>query len=239
MAFQKGHLDYRRKYSDEPGEKAVETTVPEPTPEAGQGDTAATLISLGQAFLAMAQEKTDKAKAMVGIADMLGKLSAADYPALLDHPEVQRFVDGLIKQKAESTDDPPGTIYNKGTLAEHKKPWQWRDLDNAERITFTPNETRLIVFNGLPLTIIADVENTVPAPFYGLYVESKRNTRFAQEHAEWLMRKRDNPTHPDMATPDSVRARAIGGVGWYEPGSGPHAGAAPISDEEGKGGEAA
>ncbi len=234
MAFQKGHPNYHKKRSEEEtvGDVVSEQAPPIEAPD----DSSALLASLGQAFLAMSQDKAGQQQAIVRVTEVLSKLSAKDYPALMDNPEVQRFIDGMVKQKAESSEDPPGTVYNRGTLAEHKKPWTWRDIKNEKMITFTPNRSMLLVWNGLVANIFADQENTIPACFYGIYVESQRGTKFATEHAEWLFRHRDAPTHPDMVTAEGVVARATGDTGSYLPGAGPHSGAAAVA-EEGEGGE--
>lgn len=222
----------------------VEAPLPESPPTARPPTEGADemLASIGKALMELAGEKGQQEKAITQLADMLGKLSPKDYPALAANESIQAFIEKMAEQKASASDDPPGTIYNRGTLAEHKKPWSWRDLKDAETVTFTPNETRLLVWNGLALTVVAEQENTVPAIFYGVYLESVRATKFGREHMEWLMRKRDGPTHPDMVSPDGVRARSTADQGWYQPGAGSIAGAAPpeaAGAEEGKGGEAA
>lgn len=240
MAFQKGHPPYPPYVKKESQEAIVENATEQtPVPEGERDSTSTMLADLGRAFLEMAGDKAGQEKTVARVVEVLSKLSAKDYPALADNADVQRFVEMLALRKAETSDDPPGTVYNRGSLAAHKKPWAWRDLANEKPITFTPSESCMLVWNGLVLSIVAEQETTIPACFYGLYMESRKNTRFAREHAEWLLRKRDLPTHPDMVTPDAVRARATGGIGWYEPGAGPHAGAAPMTAEEEKGGEAA
>lgn len=182
---------------------------------------AETLSQLGQALQEAATKKRGGAKVIGQLTDLLSRLSVKDYPELADHPVVAQFLETVATSKARNSDDPPGTVYNKGTLAEHKKPWQWRDLKDFPTITFTPLENAELYYNGLgPVYLTADVECTVHEVFYGIYMESRRQQRFGREHMAWLMRRRDAPSHPDMITVEAIKARASGDGAHYLPGGG-------------------
>jgi hypothetical protein len=212
--------------------------VPEPAPATAgmeqQEDSSGLLASLGQALLRAAGEKGEQAKALETLKEILPKLSVKEFPKLADEPVIQEFVERLAREKAASSDDPPGTIYNRGTLAEFKKDWTIKDLEKSGMplITFTPAETILVTWNELRCQLIADQEITCYKCFYDVYQEHRRAMGFAREHAAFLFRK-GPATHPDMALPDAARARATGDDGWYVPGGGSVAGGVILEGAEG------
>lgn len=227
----------RQKAQERFAGKGSATAVAEP--EEQGTDMSALLASLGQALSSAGTKKADQQRALSDLEAVLARLNPKEYPDLVDHPAIQQFVELLGQAKARSSGDPPGTIYNKGTLGAYKKPWTWSDMKDFPTVTFVPMENAFLQWNGLICTVVADMEQTIYKPFHDLYMESRRNTRYAKHMAEWLFRQREDPPPPDFISPEAVRARAYGDGGWYQPGAGSIAGAVtgPAGPESSEGGD--
>jgi len=226
---------------------------PEPESEEPRGivDAADDLIAqLGQALLQSGKSRAERNRQLSEVERVLSKLSPRDFPDLADNPVVLRFLDAMAERQAElHPQDPPGTIYNKGTLAANKKRWQWSDLRpvydsdgklirGMPEITFTPIETIPVTYNGLTLMLIAEQEMTIPKCFYDIFMERRRGLETAREHAAVLFRQRGgiDPTRADPSVMGEATAR-VRGHGMGSEGYRPGAGMFPLGAEEGEGGE--
>lgn len=184
------------------------------------------LANLAAVFAQAAGNKAAHAKALGEVEAVLSKLSPKDFPELAESPVIQQFLDQMAERNAElHPDDPPGTIYNRGTLGMTKKRWQWSDLKDAERVRLTPTETIPITYQGLTMVLQADMDMEIPKPFYDVYMERRRGMETARQHAAFLFRQRDNidPNRADPSVLSSssgmVRGHGQGNTG-YKPGAG-------------------
>lgn len=210
------------------------------------GSEAASLAALGQALMNAASEGAtaeDQVAAMATLREVLPRLNFKKFPQLRDDPVIEAFLDQLSEERANSADVPPGTVIDRGKPTERIKDWTERDLiqSGQQLVTFTPNETMPIIWNGLRCQLIADQEITTYKCFYDVYMEHKFETRFAEAHKSWLFGQRDDLPHPDMANPDGVRARASATGGTLINGGGlfdAEAAAAAGTEQEAAGGQA-
>jgi hypothetical protein len=223
----------RRSEEDAEALAHEESVAQEEVAEAGAFDF---LKRLGTALLESGGGRAERNKTLAELEAVLVKLSPRDYPELAENPVIQQFLEVMAERKAEASDDPPGTIYNAGTLAATKKRWQWRDLARFPVVTFTPNETIPVTFQGLTLMLIADTEMAVPSIFKDIYDERRRGHETAREHAAFLFRQRDQ-IDPTRADPSVVgySSGLVRGHGMGRDGYRPGAGAFPIGAEEGEG----
>lgn len=199
-----------------------------------ESDSASTLAQLATLFQTAAKNKGIRTDRFEEIERLLAKLGPNDYPELLESPVVQGFLDQLAERtEARHPDDLPGTIYNLGQLSATKKRWQWRDLAQFPQVTFTPNETIPVTWNGLMIVLQADLEMTVPEPFKQVYDEHKRALETGRQHVAYLFRQRDaidvNRADPSVIGPQSGLVRGHGqgagptsgykvGAGLFNPG---------------------
>lgn len=202
-----------------------------PTGSADDGG-AAILQQMANIFQDAAGKKTAQIGVLREVEGLLGKLTPEDYPSLAKSPQIQAFIELLGTHAAELHPDAlPGSIQNPGSLAVNKRPWEWRHMKDFEMKTFTPNETILIVWQGLPLQLVADEEMTVPKPFYDTYMERKSATLTAREHADILYRRKDVMdlreraggvrADPSVMNDGTSKVRAQGqGRDGYKPGAG-------------------
>jgi len=66
----------------------------------------------------------------------------------------------------------PGRVING-----QKVTWTFRDMEQFKKVTFIPEETVPVTFNGLTYNLIADYEVTVPEPIFNIYREYRRKSR--------------------------------------------------------------
>ena len=92
-------------------------------------------------------------------------------------------------------------------LANDPNVWTWdrvRDMLTAgeiKAITFVPDESVRIGWNGLYVHVCKDVENVVPEMHYNVYAESRKGTREAYENSRQTLLKRVGRTETGpMAT---------------------------------------
>lgn len=206
-----------------------------------EGDLAQQLAQLGQALASVAGKRQARQQVVGQIEALLAKLTPRDYPELADSPAVQKFLEVIEEQHAASS-DAPGTIYNRGSMAQVKKPWGWADLapTKCEWLTFTPQESTTVTIQGLRATFIADVEWTGPRAFYDVYADSRRARRVAQEHVRYLFGQGGTPSDPTVINDASLLVRAMASGGSFYPGAGGFKpGEAPAGEQGGTSGEAA
>lgn len=167
-------------------------------------------------------KKTRRDAALAGLGDMLDKLTAADYPELINHPVVQRLMETVSDARVESAGVPPGT-----EVAGLKKPWTWADIAEGKRpepelqwVVWEPRQNMSITWNGIQLNVRDGIEIRTPRCFKDIHDESRRGMRAAEEHRAYLMKQRsDAPTDPtilgrpgEMAQGARVRGGMAGGM---------------------------
>ena len=75
-------------------------------------------------------------------------------------------------------DAQPGMIVGKGTGHPMKVPYTLNKLkDLFPEVTFTPEETIPVTYQGVKIQLIADREITVPEPFKGIYDDYRKAKR--------------------------------------------------------------
>lgn len=206
----------------------------------------ANIADLAKGLADAAEDQTKRNKLVDGILDEIGSLDKDDAKALFRDERVQALIEAVTEERAESSDDRPGTIYA-GMIGSTpvkgftKKAWTESDLrkevekGHATIVRYTPRSTQPVIWNGLVRQFVEDEPMWVEDTFIGIYEESLFATKAAADHAQWLMRKRDTLRDPSMVTPNGAKARATGSSGWYVPGGGMIAG----RGEEGGTGEQA
>lgn len=92
--------------------------------------------------------------------------------------KLKELVDAVAKEKvAESTPHIPGAKTSFG-----KVPWTRTAFEaKFSKITFTPEETIPITWNGLRYQLIADMETSVPFPIKQIYDEWRKNQRIGHK----------------------------------------------------------
>ena len=62
------------------------------------------------------------------VVNALSTLKVKDYPELAENPAFTKFLEDYHKAQVKSGRLPPGSVINKGTLAENMIPWTLNDL---------------------------------------------------------------------------------------------------------------
>lgn len=164
------------------------------------------LVQLAQAAGGVAKKKQERGKILDQVADLLNKLDPEAYGELLEHPAVAKLTDQVVQAKSANPDVPPGADLGP---AIGKKPWTVRDLapDRMDQVTWTPRMSVPITYNGITLYVQEDVEITTPKCFKDIHDESRARLRDAKEHIDFIMRKRDSVSNPNILTQGSMRVR--------------------------------
>jgi hypothetical protein len=209
-----------------------------PTPPSG--DEARVLSGLGELAreleAAAAQSEAEGAVADKVFA-LIGTLDEDARKRLFQREAVRALFEVAADKDAPAgPDDPPGTVYYRTMPGGDKspwskKPWTWRDLTSPTPPrqpmplkTWVPERRVNLFWNGLAVSLVPRRPVTLPEVFYGVYQDMLRNEELAEEHAAWLMKKRDTLSDPSMVTPDGAQSRAIanhnGAVNIHVPGGG-------------------
>lgn len=159
--------------------------------------------------------------------------SNADYRQLAGSEVIQAFVERFNDARQTTSDVKPGQIMNPGSILQTKRPWTWDDLKGCDTVTFIPNETLPITWNGLTVYVNTDIETTIPAVHYGIYQEHRRLMRAGREHAEYLAGQRTTVSDPSIISTDSVRIRGSASAGHFIPGGGLISRGTTSEEEEG------
>jgi hypothetical protein len=198
-------------------EPTIESVVMSPDAAASE------LKELAASLAKAADDKSERTRALDSLETFLRRLSPKDYPDLADSEIVQKFIERIAERKVEANkDDPPGTIYNRGTIAQFKKPWTERDLalSGMGMIEFETAEPECVIWNG----IRRDYEPGVPYRDYKCFLdtirEKNRNLRLAGEHAEYMFKMRSSLTDRSIATLGTARIRGTADRGSYRPAAG-------------------
>lgn len=188
------------------------------------------LAKLGAALAEVAGNAEKKTRVIDMIMDKIGSLDKETAKLLVQDERIQNLLEVVSSEKAQSANDPPGTIYD-GFIGQTKvkgfvkKPWSERDLA-ADRegagklVSIVPSETILVFWNGLRRQFIADEEMVVEKCFVDIYNEHRRNTKLGSDHAAYLFKKRDTMSDWSMLTREGAKVRGMGDTGWYVAGGG-------------------
>jgi hypothetical protein len=226
-----------RTRSDVPDVPGVEAP-DEPTMT--EDDATSELARLGQALIATAGDKRKQQQVAQDLESLLAKLTPKDFPQLADNPAVLQFLESMAHAKAEGSDDPPGTIYNRGSVAVHSKPWTWNDLKSPPPgwvpgtplprgsvewvYNYRPQRTTPVTWNGLTVQFFARQPWTGPKVFVDVLDEGDRLEQVAHEHAAFMFKNGGLPSDPGVINEGTRRVRAAssaGGVGsGFRPGAG-------------------
>lgn len=220
---------------------AATATLEPPAPAADE--TANELKRLAATLFSAADKKEQRDNALGDLEAFLARLSPKDFPDLADSPVVQQFVEMLGQRKAEmSPDDPPGTEYNRGTMAATSKPWTFRDLENSDIpiIEFEFDSFEDVYWQGLRRTYQPGVTYRDWRCFPDLVREGRKNMRLGNEHVQYLMKQANSLSDPSIAGIGTARVRGTADVGTYGPAAGLFTPdyEAGMTQEDGEGGEA-
>jgi hypothetical protein len=211
-------------------------------PESDGDDAISQLMATLAAVQSKKLKQTDALKQLGGILDQLDPAKNAD---LLDDPTIAAFVERVTTQRvaqAEKLGLPPGTQVGTG-LGQDGVPWHYTDLpkycrrrlagheqdavtteENSELdlVTFIPNQTTSVTWNGLTCHFHADEPLTTYKPFYDVWMESKRLGRIGDQHKAYMFGSSDQ-IPAELAQGDqavaTARVRAYMAMG-SEPGRG-------------------
>lgn len=227
-AAQAGRNGARKRHGQAPAAVAVADPPSTPALEGdvldAPDDVFQQLVQLAQAAGGVAKKQQERGAILDQVADLLNKLDPQAYGEVLAHPAVEKLTSEVLKAKEQDGDVLPGSSLGQ---AIGKKPWTWRDLaeDKMEWVTYTPRRTVPVTYNGLTTYFQEDVTVRVPKCFVDIEEESRRNSRLAREHQEYMFRKRDSLSDPgllaggSMAGPGKVRGMFSGGLAggtWQE-----------------------
>jgi hypothetical protein len=186
-------------------------------------DAAEELKQLAASLYKVADNKAERGKKLDELEGFLKRLDAKDFPELANSEIVMRFIDMIAERKSEiNKDDPPGTIYNRGTIGQYKKAWTEHDLRTSDIaiVEFEVNEPETVVWNGLR----RDYEPGITYADYRCFIdqirERNRNLRLAEEHAEYLFKLRQTLTDNGIATMGTARVRGSADRGSYRRAAG-------------------
>ncbi len=201
---------------------------------AGKAETLTALGDLAKQLEA-AGEDAEKSVAIAKQIDAaLGTLSKDQMKELLGMPAVARLFEIAGEKQAEGKHDdeaPPGT-YNYRNIGGNmvpvsKKPWDWRWLNTRYPMKLIMNDERkrTICFQGLCVTLLPRERKILPEPFYGVWERKIIDEGLAEQHAEYLFKRRAQPPDdPSILTPASFTSRETanhdGSGNLYNPGGG-------------------
>jgi hypothetical protein len=198
---------------------------PAPAPVAvpAKDEAADEFKELAARLYKVADDREQRVKVLDELEGFLAKLNPKDYPELAQSETVMRFIDLIAERKAEQNkDDPPGTIYGRGTMAEHKKAWTELDLRKSDiaKVEFEVNENESVIWQGLRRDYEPGITYTDYRCFVDLIREKNRNLRLAVEHTEYMFKQRNTLTDRGMATLGSARVRGSADRGSFRPAAG-------------------
>jgi hypothetical protein len=189
------------------------------------------LADLAKGLAEAAEDREKTSGILKEILGMIGELDKDDAKALFKDERVQALIEAATTEQAQSSIDPPGTIYS-GVVGGQvvrgfvKKDWEESHLRAAVEngamtlVDYEPRTTQVVIWNGLQRQFIADTPMTVEKCFVDVYRDSLKMARDGAEHAQWLFKKRDMLHDPTLVTGNGAKARATGERGHYEPGGG-------------------
>lgn len=234
----------------EAGDPPNDEQAPSHTEEADEQDASA---DLGAAFAGLAAlfqggsvKRAEAKKALdTGLAAINKAL--ADNPDLAKDPAVWEVFEKIEDaQRAQSTELAPGTIRRLNEFISDKVDWHWRHLKEPPPeyrpggakfgqplpkgcvewvYGVMPLEKQEVIWNGLRAVFFPEIPYTGPKCFWDIYLESRRATRVAHQHAEYMLNGGGIPEDPTVVSVHSQAVRAAGhripGMpNGYQPGRG-------------------
>jgi len=170
--------------------------------EEATDEVVAQLEALGAELQATARDKQARQTTLKKIEELLGSLKIKDYQELAESPVVQNLVKVL-----GYGDVAPGQAIMRGTLAERIRDWTWEDVAKQRKVRFIPAESLPLIYNGLRIDVVQDIECEVPEGFYNIYLERRKAIREAQQHERYLLGHTDQPPDPNWLTEESAKVR--------------------------------
>jgi len=157
--------------------------------------------------------------------EFLSRLTIKEFQEWADHPFIE-----MLRSQISLAGLAPGEVRNRGTLAEVVRDWTYADLTKLETIRFTPTETIVVTFNGLPLQFVEDVECEAPKPYYDILQARKFARQQARLNEAYMLGKSPIAPHPNWQTPEGaeVRAWSMQGAAYGRPGG--YLGVGPINE---------
>lgn len=206
----------------------------------------AELAELGASLADDAADAAKKQETLSAILDTIGTLDKDTARDLFKNEKVQRLIELASTELAESSDDRPGSIRTTRDGAPlpfaQKKPWTENDLTRMiergemEMVhNYRPPTSIPVIWNGLRRNFRAKQSITCPKCFVDVYEQHLTAEDLAEQHAAWLMGKRDTLGDLSLLTEGGVRSRNTGtpGHGHYVPGGG----LVTMGDRDGEGAE--
>ena len=197
---------------------------PEPEPEDDDEDV---LGQLAATILKARDKKVKQSKILEELGTILDRIDPTEHPELADDPTIQAFIERVGDtrlKKATAKGLRPGTVIGTG-LGQQDVPWKESDLTHPvwgcvndkgepEYVTFTPNETIPVWYNGIRCQFIADEEITVLKCFKDVYDEHKRATREGEQRKAWMFGKSNiRPAEGGEAAISMASVRAFMSMG--------------------------
>ncbi len=223
--------------------KTDQSDVPQEGAAMTEDEATAELARLGQVLIATAGDKQKQKAASDELVALLARLTPKDFPNLAENPVVLQFMEQVAQQRAEGSDDPPGTIYNRGSVAVHSKPWRFTDLKSpppewrpgqplppghCEWVwDYVPQKTTTATWNGLTVQFFAEQPWSGPKCFVDVLQESRRLERVAHEHAAYMFKNGGVPSDPGVINQGTRNVRAHSSAGGPGTGFMPGAGVGP------------
>jgi|SRR5262247_1000809 len=188
-------------------------------------DLAQLAADLGRA----ASESEEERRIADEVFNRINRLSKDAQKRLFTRPAIRNLLEVASDRDAPaSPDDPPGTVLYRTIQGERiawaKKPWSWPEAWKMPTKTWTPEARMDLGWQGLLVTVFRRREVTLPEVFYGVYQDKLKFEEQAEEHAAWLMKKRDTVSDPTILTLQGARSRSIanhdGKLNLHVPGGG-------------------
>lgn len=172
-------------------------------------DEATTALKNAAELMAKAaSDRANRSELLKEVEANLSKLRIVDFPELADSPVVQSFI------KAMGTDNMrPGETRGRGTLAERIREWSERDLSQFPMKTFYADESLPLIWNGLVRHTVSGEENTLPEPFYNIWLDHKKALKQAKIHEDYLLGYSPQTPDPNWMAENSARVRAFSQMG--------------------------
>lgn len=214
--------------------------VPEDEAPMTQDEATEQLALLGQALIATVGKKQEQQQVVAKLEGLLGGLKAKDFPDLAENPFVLQFLESMAQTRATNSDDPPGTIYNRGTIAVHSKPWTFENLkspppgwrpgeplpeNSVEWVyDYESDRTVPVTYNGLTVQFFAGQNWTGPKVFVDQLKESKRLDKVGFEHISYMFKSGPLPSDLGVLNEGTRRVRSASSAGGQGTGFRPGAG---------------
>jgi len=155
-----------------------------------------------------AKKKADTRKVMDQVANLLNSLDPAAYGDVLAHPVVEKLTGAVMAAKAQDKSLQAGSDLGQ---AIGKKPYTWDDVqeDVMEWVESTPRRSVPVTWNGLTYYFQEDLTVRCPKCFVDIEEESRRNSRLAREHINFMFRKTGDVSDRTILADGTGRVRGM------------------------------